>query len=153
MSEKQNNSNKNQQDLSECKSEKNAYRLIIPTSSKLVTSIDMSNQDTYISEEYSQIYMFLKSKNKAFDFSPIFGTVNNIKILEASPTKEEKLNFEEGNNYVRYKYPLNSEDHQYLSVMFLSVSNRKGSLLINDGTDFYYDEDLLSSGFRSNIDD
>ena len=136
MSEKQNNSNKNQKDLSECNSEKNPYRLNIPSSSKLVTSIDMSNQDTYISEEYSQIYMFLKSKSKAFDFSPILGTVNNINILEASPIKGENLNFKEGNNCVRYKYTLNTEyledEIKVISSCLIETINEYEEMLIEE---------------------
>jgi hypothetical protein len=108
----------------------------------------MSTEHNQIQEsknlDYIDFQSFLYSKNLAFQFAPIFGTIKNINILSATMIEEEgnpqiveqNLNSNILNNY-----------SSYLSSPKVQVN------LQSNLTDTLYNEDLLSSAFFSHIEE
>lgn len=130
------------------------------TSSCLSTSMNLILKDNHEHKQHKSVdvlnfQMFVNSKKTAFHFAPIFNTVKHINIIHASTIEENEFhqqikqcNPQCGNdNSIKtgqsYQCPMSPDCINDCKSSFYLHTNR---------TDTLYDEDLLSSGFCSNID-
>jgi hypothetical protein len=123
---------------------------------KTSASSEISNHSN-IKKEYEKsvpnyVNLFLDSKNEAFFFDPIFETSHNIILFQASSANNES---DVTNNKFTFENLNNS------NILDLSYVYNKNNISNNDDnsstksfqSDDIYNDELLSSGFCSMIDE
>ena len=119
--------------------------------STFVNTISKDQKETNIGNKNLEDFdfeIFLNSKRSAFQFAPIFGTIKNVTILNASTIEgiEDLKCLQTSPN----KNILESFDISDMS----SPKNQCNNLPFQtDRTESLYNENLLSSGFCSGLDE
>lgn len=141
--------------LPKFKSDLATFNFTDNTSSCLSTSTNLLSKEHIEQKETKSIDIpnfqnFLKSKKTAFHFSPVFGTIKDINILNASTIQEDDQQSPSKQSNSNSK----SSPSFLFSISPDHIIDCKNSFhLHSNRTESLYDENLLSSCFYSHIDD
>ena len=140
--------NQNQCSIEKSKTDTTPISFLDENLSRFSTSMDNENKENK-NIDFTDFQLFLNSKKLAFQFAPIFGTIKNISILNATTIEEENPQYYETN------LNMNLLDSIHLSnFSSFRVSESQSSFnLQSNRTDTLYNEDLLSSAFLSHLEE
>ena len=140
--------NSNQCSIEQSKTDTTPISFLDENLSRFSTSMDNENKENK-NIDFTDFQLFLNSKKLAFQFAPIFGTIKNISILNATTIEEENPQYYETN------LNMNLLDSIHLSnFSSFRVSESQSSFnLQSNRTDTLYNEDLLSSAFLSHLEE